>query len=680
MILIKDLSLTNFESIEQLSLTFDDQQMISIRGENGSGKSSLFHAIAFLLFNYKKGDSYRSYVKLGTDEAHLQMTALFDGEPAIYNVVIKAEGRSGTPVTRKVTFKNVEYGTSDYSKFIKENKLDHLEEIMFLFQDGTSIIESRPAERAAMLRRLFNLDFSSYTTSLKNEQENNKLAIVEYSAIAKDLQNRTYEKLPLTREVPSALLESWEKEVATLNRDISTLNNINTQELATCRQSITRYERLLATEKQKLVSRESDISVKESQLERTTLSYTKLLNGSDSKAFRNAIQAELSEHSTLIDTLTDHKNTEDTKLADLDKQLAVLKYSIVENNKHLASSSSGVCHSCGQPIDENHLLKLKEEKLSLERDLKEIEDRKTLESNLHKETLANIEKEKAITQQLTASLAEEESLCKTLEGINDQLKSLYELKEAIQSNIDSFTSELSRLRESCLELEASEEAKTKLQSLEERKLELETRISNAKSTVVANSERKKFNEATSRREAEDATKLQSISEKINETQLSSAVTKTCIDIFENKFPNYVILRACRDLENFINSIVQRAFPYITVELKSDRSGVSFFYRTVGSDEAISISMASGAQKRIITLAYQISLAMLFNTGAIFLDEIDASMSSTNASIVYSFISALDGFHQIFFISHRPESFAAVQENNPNVVGYSVEDGVYSREN
>ena len=91
-------------------------------------------------------------------------------------------------------------------------------------------------------------------------------------------------------------------------------------------------------------------------------------------------------------------------------------------------------------------------------------------------------------------------------------------------------------------------------------------------------------------------------------------------------------------------------------------------------------MASGAQKRIITLAYQISLAMLFNTGAIFLDEIDASMSSTNASIVYSFISALDGFHQIFFISHRPESFAAVQENNPNVVGYSVEDGVYSREN
>lgn len=680
MILIKDLSLTNFESIEHLSLTFENHQMTSIRGENGSGKSSLFHAIAFLLFNYKKGDSYRSYVKLGTDEAHLQMSALLDGEPVSYDVIIKAEGRSGTPVTRKVTFKGVEYGTSDYSKFIKENKLDHLEEIMFLFQDGTSIIESRPSERAAMLRRLFNLDFSNYTTSLKDEQENNKLAIVEYNTIAKDLQGRTYEKLPLTRETPSPLLESWENEIAALNKNISTLSSIDTQELVNCKQTIARYERSLAGEKQKLASKESDISTKESLLKDITCSYAKLLNGLDSKTFRDNIQIESSEHTLLLNTLATCKEAQAEKLADLDKQLAVLRYSIAENSKHLTSSSTGVCHSCGQPIDENHLLKLREEKLSLESSLKETENKRVLENNLLKETATNAEKEQATIQQLAARLTEEETLLKNLNTVNAQLKDLYELKEAIQRNIDSFTSELSRLYKTCSELESLEEAKAELQTLKEKKLELETRISNAKSVIVANSERKKFNEATSKREAEDTAKLQSVSEKINETQLNTAVAKTCIDIFENKFPNYVILRACKDLENFINSIVQKAFPYITVELKSDRSGVSFFYRTAGSSEAISIAMASGAQKRIITLAYQISLAMLFNTGAIFLDEVDASMSSANASIIYSFISTLDGFHQIFFISHRPESFAAVQENNPDIVGYSVEDGVYSREN
>ena len=88
MILINEISLTNFESIESLHLTFDNHQMTSIRGENGSGKSTLFHAIAFLLFNYKKGDSYRSYVRLGADEAHLEMTALLDGSPVIYAVTI----------------------------------------------------------------------------------------------------------------------------------------------------------------------------------------------------------------------------------------------------------------------------------------------------------------------------------------------------------------------------------------------------------------------------------------------------------------------------------------------------------------------------------------------------------------------------------------------------------------
>ena len=106
MILINEISLTNFESIESLHLTFNNHQMTSIRGENGSGKSTLFHAIAFLLFNYKKGDSYRSYVRLGADEAHLEMTALLDGSPVTYDVTIKAEGRSGTPVTRKVTYKD----------------------------------------------------------------------------------------------------------------------------------------------------------------------------------------------------------------------------------------------------------------------------------------------------------------------------------------------------------------------------------------------------------------------------------------------------------------------------------------------------------------------------------------------------------------------------------------------
>ena len=240
-------------------------------------------------------------------------------------------------------------------------------------------------------------------------------------------------------------------------------------------------------------------------------------------------------------------------------------------------------------------------------------------------------------------------------------------------------SELNQLGEKKHALEELEQAQEKVRNLENEKKDLELKIRDANAIVISNIERKRFNEGVDRREKEDTERAHDAADKLNNLQLSTNVNKTCIDIFENKLPNYIILRVCKDLEGFINDVVQRAFPYITVELRADRSGVNFFYKTDTSKEVISISMASGAQKRIITLAYQIALASLFNTGAIFLDEIDASMSSTSATIVYDFISSLCNFDQVFFISHRQESFAAVQDSNPAVVFYSVDKGTYERE-
>lgn len=679
MILINEISLTNFESIESLHLTFNNHQMTSIRGENGSGKSTLFHAIAFLLFNYKKGDSYRSYVRLGADEAHLEMTALLDNSPVTYDVTIKAEGRSGTPVTRKVTYKDTVYGTSDYSKFIKDNNLDHLEEIMFLFQDSTSIIEARPAERAAMLRKLFNLDFSSYAARLKDEQEENKIGIVEHNTILKDLQGRTYEKQSLTREVPTALISTWEERIAEISKELSTLASFTTQDLLNCRQSISRCERLLSSEKEKLQTKTSELARRRTSLEGYTSSYTSLLADTDSATYRKDITDRLENIAQQSKEVELEKTERTAALADIDKQLSVLRYSLDENKKHLTSSSSGTCHSCGQPIDSNHLLKLQKEKEELQLKFDTAGLRRDSEETAVRELQQSIRSLQEETSQLNNKLSQEESLRTTIATTTTQISDLQDLIETLQRSVDSYESELSQLSEKRHALEELEQAQEKLRSLEGEKRDLEAKIRSANAVVISNTERKRFNEEVDRREREDTKRARDAADKLNTLQLNTSVNKTCIDIFENKLPNYIILRVCKDLEGFINDIVQRAFPYITVELKADRSGVNFFYKTDASKEIVSISMASGAQKRIITLAYQIALASLFNTGAIFLDEIDASMSSANATIVYDFISSLCNFDQVFFISHRQESFAAVQDSNPAVVFYNVDRGVYEKE-
>ena len=679
MILINEISLTNFESIESLHLTFNNHQMTSIRGENGSGKSTLFHAIAFLLFNYKKGDSYRSYVRLGADEAHLEMIALLDNSPVTYDVTIKAEGRSGTPVTRKVTYKDTVYGTSDYSKFIKDNNLDHLEEIMFLFQDSTSIIEARPAERAAMLRKLFNLDFSSYAARLKDEQEENKIGIVEHNTILKDLQGRTYEKQPLTREVPAALISTWEERITEINKELSTLASFTTQDLLNCRQSISRCERLLSSEKEKLQAKTSELARRQMSLEGYTSSYTSLLADTDSATYRKDIADRLESIAQQSKEAELEKTERTAALTEIDKQLSVLRYSLDENKKHLTSSSSGTCHSCGQPIDSNHLLKLQKEKEELQLKFDTARLRRDSEETAVRELQQSIRSLQEETSQLNNKLSQEDTLRTTIATTTTQISDLQDLIETLQRSVDSYESELSQLSEKRHALEELEQAQEELRSLESEKRDLEAKIRSANAVVISNTERKRFNEEVDRREKEDTERARDAADKLNTLQLNTSVNKTCIDIFENKLPNYIILRVCKDLEGFINDIVQRAFPYITVELKADRSGVNFFYKTDISKEIVSISMASGAQKRIITLAYQIALASLFNTGAIFLDEIDASMSSANATIVYDFISSLCNFDQVFFISHRQESFAAVQDSNPAVVFYNVDRGVYEKE-
>ena len=679
MILINEISLTNFESIESLHLTFDNHQMTSIRGENGSGKSTLFHAIAFLLFNYKKGDSYRSYVRLGADEAHLEMTALLDGSPVTYDVTIKAEGRSGTPVTRKVIYKDTIYGTSDYSKFIKDNNLDHLEEIMFLFQDSTSIIEARPAERAAMLRKLFNLDFSSYAARLKDEQEENKIGIVEHNTILKDLQGRTYEKQPLTREVPTALVTTWEERLDEINKELSTLNSFNTQDLSDCCRSIAECERLLSSEKGKLQLKTSELARRQTSLKEYTESYTSLLAGVDSDTYRKNISNRLEDIARQSEEAELKRTEHAAALTDIDKQLSVLRYSIDENKKHLASSSSGTCHSCGQPIDSNHLLKLQKEKEELQLRFDAEKLRRDSEEVAVRELQQSIRGFQAETSQLSDKLSQEETRRINIATATVQITDLQDLIETLQRSIDGYESKLSQLNEKKHALEELEQSQEKLRNLENEKKDLELKIRNANAVVISNTERKRFNEEIDKRRKEDTERARDAADKLNTLQVNTSVNKTCIDIFENKLPNYIILRVCKDLEGFINDVVQRAFPYITVELRADRSGVNFFYKTDTSKEVISISMASGAQKRIITLAYQIALASLFNTGAIFLDEIDASMSSTSATIVYDFISSLCNFDQVFFISHRQESFAAVQDSNPSVVFYSVDKGVYERE-
>ena len=169
-----------------------------------------------------------------------------------------------------------------------------------------------------------------------------------------------------------------------------------------------------------------------------------------------------------------------------------------------------------------------------------------------------------------------------------------------------------------------------------------------------------------------------LSAEINEKDAKIKNLKGCLDVFQRDFPNFIVLRACSQLEGYVNEFVHRVFPYMNISLKQDRQGVQFFYRIKGQDRDLSIKMASGAQKSVLTLAYKIAEAKLYGLDCIILDECDASLNDENSSILYKFIAEINSFKQLIFVSHRKKAIKEVYESfKGNMRCYQVDSGVYN---
>ena len=138
----------------------------------------------------------------------------------------------------------------------------------------------------------------------------------------------------------------------------------------------------------------------------------------------------------------------------------------------------------------------------------------------------------------------------------------------------------------------------------------------------------------------------------------------------------MVIKTCETLSNSINDIVRKVFPYMSVRLQGDKKGVNFFYKTDDSrDDWMSVSMASGAQRQVLSLGYKLAIAKNYHSSSIFLDEIDSSCSIEAAKIIYEFILSLDDFDQIFLITHKPDIIDVAKDKD--VVLYGVDHGEYS---
>lgn len=667
MFIINSIHLENFMSIEKADLEFSPNQMTAITGSNGAGKSSLLNAIAFAITGHRQGESIKDYVRTGCEESTIILNSTFKGYPLVHEITLYNSKKHPQATEKSVTYKDKTYINSDYAQFVSENKLEELESLMFMFQGSNSIVNSKPAERASLLKKLFKFEFPEALDLLNTMLEQGKMELVEHSAVVSELSSRSYSKLPLMRETAPVAIKKWESRVGEIDSALNKIGDTNEEEISSCERDLVESQKTL----NKSQSRLDEDSLALSKAQTRLQDLEKSLESRDLEKMTkdlDDVKRDLAAHEK--DYATQRED-----YSKLKSSLDVLTYKERELSAQYDISKTGVCHACGQPVEQSHIDSLKslleetQREMSLKKqDLKDLgfDPRDAKSSELRKkvqfaeDSIEGYKNDLKVKESLLVRIRDLSDLItergNSIEQLEKKVKSLREKKEV-----------LSKMKELIRE---------KNNLLEEKKVILE-KIQTSRDNLIKNQERRESNKRLEEDQKANESRIKEINDKINETSVYLARVKKATEIIGKDLPNAIVLRACNTIEETINDIIQRVFPYCRVALKLSKGGMNLFYTPENSNgEWVPASMASGAQKMMINLSYFMSLARLSGMDSVFLDEIDASCSSENSKAIYEYLANLNLFKQVFFITHRPESVEVVRDINPNLKVLYVDGGRY----
>lgn len=669
MFIVKRITLENFMNVEHAEIEFDNRQITAFVGDNGMGKSTLVYAIALAFSGYKKGEKYQSYVRSGSPYARVTMDAILFGYPASYDITIVSDNAKKEKVTNKkvLNYKGQTYVNNDYTAFIKEHNLDSLESIVFMFQGASDITDAKPSEISDMLKSIFGFDsISDAADSIKSKQTDVKNESIENKAIVNELKGRVYNVQQLIRTLPEERIQNLENELNLLNESLDKVKSIDSNSYSLKQREFISCNNEIDSLSNKINSLSSFIDSKVKTIEENK-KIAESIDVNECKSLLEKTQSDIRSHE-------EKRQSQLELMNELKSSLSVLNHDHSQIERQIEISKTGVCHACGQPIDEDHVSKLEKSLESINESIKEITSNI---SAIGYDPLDSVGKElKTIVDKCNKDIDRYNDTLRQISNDEHILESNKTLLEEYMSNKSSKEEEKTRIS---LELAELESIKPQIEQKNELKIKidnLKNDIETYKSNIVKNEERKRYNRELEIEKQENDKKIVEYDNKINDIEKRLAILKESYEVLEKGFSNYMVIKTCETLSNSINNIVRKVFPYMSVRLQGDKKGVNFFYKTDDSrDDWMSVSMASGAQRQVLSLGYKLAIAKNYHSSSIFLDEIDSSCSIEAAKIIYEFILSLDDFDQIFLITHKPDIIDVAKDKD--VVLYGVDHGEYS---
>ena len=715
----KSLELRNFKGIKQLKVNFSKLNLIL--GPNGSGKTSVLEAIAFILtdsLNSKLND----YIHWDADS--FKIAAEFEAAGSSYHYTIDY----GKQTKRKLV-------VDGKDTFLQSDAVGHIKSIINpVLTSGSALamqtgslpdLDETGVKRLESYRKLFGMNkidkvidlmskdlqaIRQSTDSLRSEIEfmeqreylfqevpelgdkseiQIKLDILETEKTSYEEAKEKYEKY--LRDLEEFKTRQTEK--AELSQDIELAKNrLGTLVL----QSIPEYDENEIEALSKEIS-----SVEKEQLE-NKYAWQSFYESQDTNLkLNNRLNVVKTKLSKLIlpRILPLDFSKEDVK--DLVSDVNALKAKVEELKTKESLAKDGRCPTCGQDFIQDSSV-FEHERNNTEALIAE-KDAKINSMQTKLDEFDEHQKLKAVNQEtrstLEAQVSELETDIKAISmpeapkevNYEDKLQSLYQKQQQLleirekskrieEENRQAETSRIEieagikqkaeRLKELSNSLEPDlvskptfdfdsyEFLKRELHIYEQRKSEIERIVS--------------YNTKLKKEKASNDDKIKSKRDELDKQFFQLKLLEETRSKISKEFSSYLIEKGTKYITLKMNDFFGRCYNgRYKLLLKQDKKSIDFFYSADGGSYR-PVQVASGWEKSLISLSIMLARSSLYNLGFIVLDEMDSFANPEKSLTVYENLLEYEGLDQIFCVTHKKETQEFLQnEARANVISLAV---------
>ena len=663
--ILEKLELTDFMKAENVSMVFEDKSFIILQGANGAGKSLIGDALELMLLGAKRGSSYKHYIRRGCNKfivkavfrKNLQDTDKFEVE-------IVGGKKTMPPLSKRVTYKGLTHENSEYDAFMSTQfNQTLLSTFTFNTQGAKDLSHYKPSQLRDLLVIVFNLSFDSEQSRIENDL-----------SVLKDKLSSTEITIASRKEAISILEDSSSVPIRPPSEE-----------------RIKKCSKLLdeiRSQKKALEKREAELKYKNNLNENRT-HLLQLLEG-----YELRISEKECEKTSLENDIMDLKNSllltqeniktknserpylnKDEKLQEDVLETKKLQENIYKINDQLKLISKGKCDECGtvlvkSPADKQHKI------ATLKASLKDLEECLLLlnnYSNTESTILSEIKKLKYKESDIEGQLQQKEASLKTVETFLKELNAS-EDRNTYSNKLKEVEKELSGLH-----IEDVENILKKLTEVEEeeakRALDLEVLMDVKKEFETR---RKVLKETHSKL---TQAKKELVQGQIDLTEITRQydIHKVAYKLVSKYLPSFGVMLAGEQAIESMLKIIHPLFPEWCLRLVPNREGVSFEYKEKG-DEWSPLSMASGFEKALCTIAFKLTLSSFYKMSLLFLDEIDAAACEENSKklfeLVIDYHEESDSLQQVILASHLRNVVNDIKESSEYAKVYEVIEGRY----